>query len=44
MDQFANLLLRPVFWVPCVMAFGCAVVVRVTLYHLFHPGKALLQP
>jgi TRAP-type C4-dicarboxylate transport system permease small subunit len=34
----------PVFWVPYVMAFACAVVVLVTLYHLFHPGKALLDP
>jgi TRAP-type C4-dicarboxylate transport system permease small subunit len=34
----------PVFWVPYVMAFACAVVVLVTLYHLFHPGKALLKP
>jgi len=34
----------PVFWVPYVMAFACAVVVLVTLYHLFHPGKALLNP
>jgi TRAP-type C4-dicarboxylate transport system permease small subunit len=33
-----------VFWVPYVMAFSCAVVVLVTLYHLFHPGKALLKP
>jgi TRAP-type C4-dicarboxylate transport system permease small subunit len=34
----------PVFWVPYVMAFSCATVVLVTLYHLFHPGKALLKP
>ena len=34
----------PVFWVPHVMAFSCAVVVLVTLYHLFHPGKPLLKP
>jgi len=34
----------PVFWVPYVMAFACAVVVLVTLYHLLHPGKALLEP
>lgn len=34
----------PVFWVPYVMAFSCAVVGFVTLYHLFHPGKALLKP
>jgi TRAP-type C4-dicarboxylate transport system permease small subunit len=34
----------PVFWVPYVMAFSCAVVVLVTLYHLLHPGKMLLNP
>jgi TRAP-type C4-dicarboxylate transport system permease small subunit len=34
----------PVFWVPHLMAFSCAVVVLVTLYHLLHPGKALLKP
>ena len=33
----------PVFWVPHVMAFSCAIVVLVTLYHLMHPGKALLD-
>jgi preprotein translocase subunit Sec61beta len=30
--------------VPYVVAFACAVAVLVTLYHLFHPGKALLKP
>lgn len=44
MDRFANIVRRPVFWVPRGMAFGRAVVVQVTSYHLFHPGKALLQP
>jgi hypothetical protein len=34
----------PVFWVPYVMAFSCALVVLVTLYYLLHPGKALLKP
>jgi TRAP-type C4-dicarboxylate transport system permease small subunit len=34
----------PVFWVAYMMAFSCTVVVLVTLYHLFHPGKALLEP
>jgi TRAP-type C4-dicarboxylate transport system permease small subunit len=33
----------PVFWVPHVMAFSCAIVVLVTLYHFLHPGKALLD-
>jgi TRAP-type C4-dicarboxylate transport system permease small subunit len=34
----------PVFWVPYVMAFACTVAMLVTLYHLFHPGKRLLEP
>ena len=34
----------PVYWVPYVMAFACAEVVLITLYHLLHPGKALLKP
>jgi TRAP-type C4-dicarboxylate transport system permease small subunit len=34
----------PVFWVPYVMAFSCAQVVVVTLWHLLHPGKALIKP
>jgi len=29
----------PVFWVPYMMAFSCAVVVLVTLYHLLHRGE-----
>ena len=34
----------PVFWVPYVMAFACGVVMLVTVWHLLHPGKALLKP
>ena len=34
----------PVFWVPFVMAFACAQVVLVTLWHLLHPGKPLIKP
>jgi TRAP-type C4-dicarboxylate transport system permease small subunit len=34
----------PVFWVPYVMAGPCVLVVLVTLYHLLHPGRALLEP
>ncbi|HSA00425.1 MAG TPA: TRAP transporter small permease [Candidatus Paceibacterota bacterium] len=33
----------PVFWVPYLMAASCVVATLVTLYHLFHPGKALIQ-
>ena len=34
----------PIFWVPYVLALSSAVIVLITLYHLFHPGKALLKP
>ena len=34
----------PVFWVPYVMAFACAQVVLVTLWHMLHPGKPLIKP
>ena len=34
----------PVYWVPYVMAFSCAQVVLVTLWHLLHPGKPLIKP
>ena len=34
----------PVFWVPYLMAFSCAQVVLVTLWHLLHPGKPLIKP
>lgn len=30
--------------VAAAMALACAMVVIVTLYHLLHPGKALLNP
>ena len=33
----------PTFWVPYVMAYACALVVLVTLYHLLHPGQALIK-
>ncbi len=31
-------------WVPYVMAFSCAQVVPVTLWHLLHPGKPPIKP
>ncbi len=34
----------PVFWLPYVMAFSCAQVVLVTLWHMLHPGKPLIKP
>ncbi len=34
----------PIFWVPYVLAASCGLVVLIKIYHLLHPGKALLQP
>ncbi len=34
----------PVFWVPYVLAFSCALVVLIKVYHLSHPGKSMLKP
>jgi TRAP-type C4-dicarboxylate transport system permease small subunit len=34
----------PVFWVPYVLAFSCALVVFITLYHLLHPGREMIKP
>ncbi len=34
----------PIFWVPYVLAFSCALVVLVKLYHLTHPGRPMIQP
>ena len=52
--QFGNSLKRsgevsltlqlPVFWVPYVLAAACVLVILIKLYHLTHPGKALLKP
>lgn len=34
----------PIFWVPHVLAFSCALVVLIKLYHLTHPGKPMIKP
>ena len=34
----------PIFWVPYVLAFSCALVVLIKVYHLTHPGKPMLKP
>lgn len=34
----------PVFWLPYVLAFSCALVVLITLYHLVHPGREMIKP
>jgi TRAP-type C4-dicarboxylate transport system permease small subunit len=41
--QVSLTLQLPIFWVPCVMGAACALVVLVTLYHMLHPGKALIK-
>ena len=34
----------PVFWVPYILGFSCALVVLIKLYHLPHPGKPMIDP
>ena len=34
----------PIFWVPYVLAFSCALVVLIKIYHLTHPGKPMIKP
>lgn len=34
----------PVFWLPWWFSLCCGVMVLVILYHLTHPGKALMKP
>ena len=34
----------PMFWVPLVLAFSCAVVALVVLHNLLHPGKVMIKP
>lgn len=34
----------PMFWVPWVAAGACLVTVGVTLWHLLHPGRAMIRP
>ena len=33
----------PIFWVPWVAAAACLVTVGVTLWHLLHPGRAMIR-
>ena len=41
--QVTSTLQLPVYWVPYVLAFSCAVVVLVILYNLLHPGKEIIK-
>lgn len=34
----------PVFWVPYLIAFCCAVVVLVIFHNLTHPGREMIKP
>lgn len=34
----------PIFWAPYVLAGSCGLIVLIKLYHLAHPGRALLRP
>ena len=34
----------PVFWVLYFLAFSCALVVLIKIYHLSHPGRSMLKP
>jgi TRAP-type C4-dicarboxylate transport system permease small subunit len=41
--QVSPTLKMPEFWVAYVVSLSCAVMVLITLHHLFHPGKALIK-
>lgn len=34
----------PVFWVPWIIAFSCALSVAVVLHNLLHPSRSMLKP
>lgn len=34
----------PMFWVPWLAALACLVTAGVTLWHLLHPGRAMIRP
>jgi TRAP-type C4-dicarboxylate transport system permease small subunit len=42
--QVSQTLQLPVFWVPFVIGFCCAVVVLVILNNLVHPGREMIKP
>lgn len=42
--QVSQTLELPVFWIPHVIAFCCAVVVLVIAYNLVHPGREMIKP
>lgn len=42
--QVSQTLQLPVFWVPFVIGFCCAIVVLVILHNLVHPGREMIKP
>ena len=42
--QVSQTLKLPVFWLPHVIGFCCAVVVLVILHNLIHPGREMIKP
>lgn len=42
--QVSQTLQLPVFWLPFVISFCCAVVVLVILHNLLHPGREMIKP
>lgn len=42
--QVSQTLQLPVFWVPFVIGFCCAVVVLVIGHNLIHPGREMIRP
>jgi len=42
--QVSQTLQLPVFWVPFVIGFCCAVVVLVIGHNLIHPGREMIKP
>lgn len=42
--QVSPTLQIPEFWVAFVVSFSCAVIILITLHHMFHPGKELIKP
>ena len=42
--QVSQTLQLPVFWIPFVIGFCCAIVVLVILHNLLHPGREMIKP
>jgi len=42
--QVTATLQLPIFWVPYVIAFSCAIVILVVMLNLLHPGREMIKP